>query len=236
MRADAPHRLGGPITPDESATPSSAPSGGHRCPEAPLRTRPALLLTVACTLGCAGTASAQPGPAYGETLRPAPTVAVAPTTPPVTVPEPAAIPQAAGPTAREVRLGREVARLRAQLARERAAHRRMLRRERLRSLARSAEATVTPHVTASARHAIALAAATYGVPAGRLLRVATCESGLDPSATSGPYLGLFQFGTPLWVRTPYAEFSRGDAYAAAMAASWAFSRGMFAHWPVCGRR
>ncbi len=86
------------------------------------------------------------------------------------------------------------------------------------------------------RHAIEVAAATYGVPKERLTRVAICESTLKPNAQSGPYLGLFQFGTPLWNATPYRKFSRSDPYAAALAASWAFSKGMDRHWPVCSRR
>jgi hypothetical protein len=58
---------------------------------------------------------------------------------------------------------------------------------------------------------------------------------LDPEAASGPYEGLFQFGTPLWGRTPFAEFERRDPYASAFAASWAFARGWDANWPTCGR-
>jgi hypothetical protein len=85
-------------------------------------------------------------------------------------------------------------------------------------------------------HALTLAAATYGVPASRLRRVATCESTLNPNARNGQYVGLFQFGQQLWNTTPYKRLSRTDPYAAAAAAAWAFKRGMSRHWPICGRR
>lgn len=85
-------------------------------------------------------------------------------------------------------------------------------------------------------HALAVAAATYGVPEAKLRRVATCESTLNPKARNGRYVGLFQFGLPLWRATPYGRFPRTDPYAAALAAAWAFKRGMARHWPVCGRK
>lgn len=83
-------------------------------------------------------------------------------------------------------------------------------------------------------HALAIAAATYGVPEARLRAVATCESTLNPQATNGPYVGLFQFGLPLWNATPYGGMSRTDPYAAALAAAKTFSEGGSSHWPVCG--
>jgi hypothetical protein len=89
----------------------------------------------------------------------------------------------------------------------------------------------------SVRHAIALGAAAYGVSESRMRSVAMCESGLRPAVAGagGTYQGLYQFGTTLWGQTPYRAFSRTDPYAASFAASWAFSRGMSGHWPVCGR-
>ena len=114
--------------------------------------------------------------------------------------------------------------LRAQLRKERATHERVLQRER-RGQAPSAPA-----------EAIRLAAAAYGQPEDRLLGVAECESHLDPAAVNGPYLGLYQFGEPLWNRTPFRDFPRSHPYAAALAAGWAFSRGLSSHWPICGRR
>ena len=85
-------------------------------------------------------------------------------------------------------------------------------------------------------HALRIAAATYGVSEDKLRRVAKCESTLNPKARNGQYVGLFQFGMPLWRATPYGKFSRTDPHAAALAAAWAFSKGMSRHWPVCGRR
>lgn len=114
--------------------------------------------------------------------------------------------------------------LRAQLRRERAAHKKALRRVRSAAVAR-------PHV----QHALALGAAAYGLPKGRLENVAFCESRFNSHATNGQYTGLFQFGSRLWNATPYRSFSRTDPYASSFAAAWAFSRGMARHWPVCGR-
>jgi soluble lytic murein transglycosylase-like protein len=106
-------------------------------------------------------------------------------------------------------------------------------RDRLRA-ARTA-ARVAALEESSVAHALRLAAASYGVDEARLRSVATCESGLRPHAKGGIYLGLFQFGSALWSTTPYRAFERTDPYASALAASWAFSRGMSSHWPVCGR-
>lgn len=126
--------------------------------------------------------------------------------------------------------------LRDQLQRERARTTRIVRAERRRSAHVIATYRRQIHRSPSVRHALSVAAATYGVPASRLTRVAYCESTLDPSAGNGPYQGLFQFGSTLWAHTPYRDFPRTDPYASALAASWAFSRGMAPHWPVCGYR
>ncbi len=130
----------------------------------------------------------------------------------------------AGERTQLVRAEAQISALRAQLITERRRHHRALMG--LRRTSRS---------VTDVNHALALAAATYGVPATKLRRVATCESTLDPKATNGRYVGLFQFGTPLWNTTPYRRFSRTDPYAATSAAAWAFKRGMARHWPVCGR-
>jgi hypothetical protein len=114
--------------------------------------------------------------------------------------------------------------LRAQLRRERAAHERVVGRAR------------RDHAPSRPAEAIRLAAAAYGQSEDRLRSVAECESHLDPAAVNGPYLGLYQFGQPLWGRTPFRDFPRSHPYAAALAASWAFSHGLSSNWPVCGRR
>jgi len=118
--------------------------------------------------------------------------------------------------------------LRAQLQAERRTHAKVT--TRLRARAESADG---PDV-GSVDHALTIAATTYGVPLERLRRVATCESTLNPEATNGPYVGLFQFGTPLWNSTPYGDMSRTDPYAASLAAAKTFSEGGASHWPVCG--
>ena len=118
----------------------------------------------------------------------------------------------------------ETAGLRRQLAAERRTHKLTVARTRATRAAPSVD------------HALTIAAAAYGVDKAKLRRVATCESTLDPSATNGPYVGLFQFGTSLWHASPYGRFSRTDPYAASLAAAWAFSRGKAGQWPVCGGR
>lgn len=117
-----------------------------------------------------------------------------------------------------------VTRLRHQLVVERTSHRRDVRLLQ-RQLAHRP----------SVRHAIRLAGAAYRLDPDRMTRIARCESRLDPGAANGRYLGLYQFGTPLWAKTPFRTFDRTDPYAAAMAAAWAFSQGLDRNWPVCGR-
>ena len=126
--------------------------------------------------------------------------------------------------------------LRQQLRAERRTHARSLRKARKSRLALVRRYSHQLRSSPNVRNALKVAAATYGVPESRLTRIATCESTLVPSAQHGPYVDLFQFGTPLWNATPYREFSRSDPYASALAASWAFSKGMDRHWPVCSRR
>jgi soluble lytic murein transglycosylase-like protein len=128
--------------------------------------------------------------------------------------------------------------LRRQLALERAKHAQALQgaarqRERAQRAAARAQGL---GAESQAEHAVRAAAAAYGVEPGRLLAVARCESTLNPAATNGPYVGLFQFGAPLWDQTPFRDFSRSDPYANALAAAWAFSHGMGGHWPSCGSR
>lgn len=127
--------------------------------------------------------------------------------------------------------------LRAQLKRERAAHSAQLRRvsgqlvRERRKNRRTVKKVLSSTGTANqSSHAIRLAAIAHGVSQSRLRSVAHCESTLNPNATNGRYVGLFQFGTPLWNQTPYRSFSRTDPYAASQAAAWAFARGMASHW------
>lgn len=83
----------------------------------------------------------------------------------------------------------------------------------------------------SVQHAIALAAATYGVPETHMRRVAWCESRLNPRASNrGRYVGLFQAGAPFWKTTPYRGFRREDAYANALATAYVVARQGWRQW------
>jgi soluble lytic murein transglycosylase-like protein len=65
-----------------------------------------------------------------------------------------------------------------------------------------------------------------------MLRVARCESNLDPSAynpRSGAS-GLFQFLPGTWRTTPFAGNSIFDPWASANAAAWMWSVGRRGEW------
>ena len=76
------------------------------------------------------------------------------------------------------------------------------------------------------------AAVEYGQSPAELLRVARCESNLDPSAynpRSGAS-GLFQFLPGTWRTTPFAGSSIFDPRANANAAAWMWSVGRRGEW------
>jgi uncharacterized protein YraI len=77
------------------------------------------------------------------------------------------------------------------------------------------------------------AADRYGQPRADMVRVARCESLLDPNAVNpaGSY-GLFQFITSTWASTPYAAYDIFDPWASANAAGWMWSVGRRNEW-VC---
>lgn len=77
------------------------------------------------------------------------------------------------------------------------------------------------------------AADRYRQPRADMLRVAECESNLDPYAVnpSGSY-GLFQFIDSTWQSTPYADRDVFDPRANANAAGWMWSVGRRGEW-VC---
>lgn len=77
------------------------------------------------------------------------------------------------------------------------------------------------------------AADRYGQSRDEMLRVATCESNLDPYAVnpSGSY-GLFQFIRSTWKSTPYGNEDIFDPEANAMAAGWMWKQGRKSEW-VC---
>jgi mannosyl-glycoprotein endo-beta-N-acetylglucosaminidase len=81
------------------------------------------------------------------------------------------------------------------------------------------------------------AADRYGQPREDMVRVAMCESHLDPSAVNMDYAndndrasGLFQFRPSTWATTPYADQDIFDAEANANAAAWMWSVGRRNEW------
>jgi hypothetical protein len=78
------------------------------------------------------------------------------------------------------------------------------------------------------------AARRFGQPEEDLLRVARCESNLDPRAVNqaGPYFGLFQFLRSTWASTPFAGEDIFDPVANASAAAWMWQQGRRNEW-VC---
>ena len=65
-----------------------------------------------------------------------------------------------------------------------------------------------------------------------MVRVARCESNLDPCAfnRSGPYYGLYQFLKTTWKTTPYGNENIFDPEAQALAAGWMWSEGRKNEW------
>jgi hypothetical protein len=79
---------------------------------------------------------------------------------------------------------------------------------------------------------ISSAAKKYGQSNNSMVRVARCESNLDPCAVnrSGPYYGLFQFLKSTWKDTPYGDQNIYDPKAQAMAAAWMWNEGRKNEW------
>jgi hypothetical protein len=80
--------------------------------------------------------------------------------------------------------------------------------------------------------AIRAAARTHGQSEEDMVRVARCESVLDPRAVNpaGPYHGLFQFLPSTWATTPYADEDVFDPVANANAAAWMWQQGRRHEW------
>jgi uncharacterized protein YraI len=76
------------------------------------------------------------------------------------------------------------------------------------------------------------AAIYYGQSYTDMLRVAKCESNLDPNNVTPPHSasGLFQFLPSTWKTTPYADRSVFDPEANAYAAAWMWSVGRRSEW------
>ena len=81
---------------------------------------------------------------------------------------------------------------------------------------------------------IARAASDYGQSERAMVRVARCESVLDPCAVNdaGPYYGLFQFLKSTWQSTPYGDRDIFDPEAQALATGWMWKQGRKDEW-VC---
>lgn len=91
----------------------------------------------------------------------------------------------------------------------------------------------------SIRQHIINAAGRYRVDASWMIRIAECESRLDPSIRSknGLYHGMFQYDWPTWyelsAQAGYAGTSPYNAEAASYVTAYALSRGQAYRWPRC---
>ncbi|MDP9364353.1 MAG: transglycosylase SLT domain-containing protein [Chloroflexota bacterium] len=76
------------------------------------------------------------------------------------------------------------------------------------------------------------AADRYNQPKRAMVRVARCESNLDPYAVNraGPYYGLYQFLKSTWRTTPYRDEDIFDPRANARAAAWMWKQGRRNEW------
>ena len=82
-------------------------------------------------------------------------------------------------------------------------------------------------------------AAQYGVDPNVMRHIATCESGFNPLAVNGPYVGLYQFGKSSWTsnRQAIGEDTnldlRYNAEESAQTAAYVVSIGKGNLWPNC---
>ena len=76
------------------------------------------------------------------------------------------------------------------------------------------------------------AARKYGQSRRAMIRVARCESNLDPCAynRSGPYFGLYQYLKSTWKSTPYGDRDIYDPRAQALATAWMWKKGRKNEW------
>lgn len=79
---------------------------------------------------------------------------------------------------------------------------------------------------------------SYPTLAPRLDCIIRGESTWDPSARSGPYVGLAQFDYGTWLETPQgkAGAARTDPYASIDAIAWGVTHLGYQRWPVTSRR
>jgi hypothetical protein len=76
------------------------------------------------------------------------------------------------------------------------------------------------------------AARKYGQSKRAMIRVARCESNLNPCALnrSGPYYGLYQYLKSTWKSTPYGDRDIYDPKAQALATGWMWKQGRKDEW------
>ena len=79
---------------------------------------------------------------------------------------------------------------------------------------------------------IAHAAREYGQSEEAMVRVARCESALNPCAVNGdgPYYGLYQFLKSTWRSTPFSVRDIFDPEAQALATGWMWQQGRKNEW------
>jgi hypothetical protein len=79
---------------------------------------------------------------------------------------------------------------------------------------------------------IAAAATEYEQSEQAMVRVARCESTLNPCALNhdGPYYGLFQYLASTWRSTPYGDRDIFDPEAQALATGWMWQQGRKNEW------
>lgn len=93
--------------------------------------------------------------------------------------------------------------------------------------------TTTPKPVGNVEQIIRDAAEAHGISPDRLVRVARCESTLNPNAKNGQYGGLFQFSDKTWdwfASMRGVGGSKWNASDAANMAAWAFANGYASHW------
>lgn len=99
--------------------------------------------------------------------------------------------------------------------------------------------TPTPVPPAEINALIDRFSAQYGVDPNVMRHIAICESGFNPLAIQGAYVGLFQFGPITWknIRREIGEDAnlnlRFSAEESSQTAAYALSQGKRAIWPHC---
>ena len=90
----------------------------------------------------------------------------------------------------------------------------------------------TPSYSGSITDIIYAAAAEYGIDGGYMVSIATCESGLNPSAyNAAGYHGLFQYDDTTWAAYGYGSIY--DPVAQARTTAELLANGESSRWPNC---